>query len=138
MKKIKNVLFLLCSFFILVSCSSSSDSEDSDDPNATADLIIGNWKLTGYNTSSGTFQGVPTCFLLFQKYDANGAFTLTSDRCGDLGGFSGTWVKTSVANQYKVTQTDGTIDYATVTFTENNTKYYISSPNVDTQVFQKQ
>jgi hypothetical protein len=138
MKKIKSILFLVCSFFIFVSCSSSSDSEDPDDPNPTADLIIGNWKLIGYKDASGAFVSIQSCNLLFQKYEANAAFTLTSDRCGDLGGFSGTWVKTSVANQYKVTQTNGTVDYAIITFTDNNTKYNISSPNVDTEVFQKQ
>lgn len=135
MKKIKSILLLVCSFLILVSCSSSSKS---DDTNPTADLIIGNWKLTGYNTSSGSFVSVQPCVKVFQKYDANAACTLTADQCGTLGGFSGTWVKTSIANQYKVTQTDGTVDLVLIYFTDNNTKYYSPTPNGSQAVYQKQ
>jgi hypothetical protein len=136
MKKIKSILLLVCSFFILVSCSSSSDSEDSGDP--SADLIIGNWKLIGYNDASGAFVSGNPCIKVFFRYDANAAFTITADRCGELGGASGTWAKTSVANQYKFTESDGTVDYAIYTFTDNNTKF--SQPVFDgvANVFQKQ
>jgi len=135
MKNIKNILLVVCSFLILVSCSSSSNTEST---NPTADLIIGNWKLIGYTDASGVFQSVQDCINVFQKYDANGAFTLTADQCGTTGGFSGTWVKTAVANQYQVTQTNGTVDTAIIIFTENNTKYTSQSANGSTSVFQKQ
>ena len=134
MKKIKSILLLVCSFLILVSCSSSSNTEST---NPTADLIIGNWKLIGYNDASGAYQSVQDCIKVFQKYETNGAFTLTADQCGTTSGFSGTWVKTTVANQYQVTQTNGTVDTAIIIFTENNTKY-TSSANGSTSVFQKQ
>jgi PBP1b-binding outer membrane lipoprotein LpoB len=90
MKKIKSILFLVCSFLILVSCSSSSDSEDPDDPNPTADLIIGNWKLIGYKEPSGAITSVEPCIKVFNKFESNAAFMLTSDDCGDMVSFSGT------------------------------------------------
>jgi outer membrane biogenesis lipoprotein LolB len=135
MKNIKSILLVVCSFLILVSCSSSSNTEST---NPTADLIIGNWKLIGYNDASGAYQSVQDCIKVFQKYEINGAFTLTADQCGTTGGFSGTWVKTAVANQYQVTQTNGTVDTAIIIFTENNTKYTSQSANGSTSVFQKQ
>jgi outer membrane biogenesis lipoprotein LolB len=135
MKNIKSILLVVCSFLILVSCSSSSNTEST---NPTADLIIGNWKLIGYNDASGAYQSVQDCIKVFQKYETNGAFTLTADQCGTTGGFSGTWVKTAVANQYQVTQTNGTVDTAIIIFTENNTKYTSQSANGSTSVFQKQ
>jgi hypothetical protein len=135
MKKIKSILLLVCSFLILVSCSSSSKS---DDPDTTSDLIVGNWKLIGYNDASGSFVSGNPCIKVFHKYDANATFTVTVDNCGDLGGVSGTWAKTSVANQYKITESDGTVDYSILTFTENNTKF--SQPVFDgiANVYQKQ
>lgn len=135
MKKIKSILLLVCSFLILVSCSSSSNTEKT---NPTADLIIGNWKLIGYYNSSGAYQSVQDCIKVFQKYEANAAFTLTADQCGTTGGFSGTWAKTAVANQYQVTQTNGTVDSAIIIFTENNTKYSSQGPNGSEDVYQKQ
>jgi hypothetical protein len=136
MKKIKSILLLVCSFLIFVSCSSSSDSDDAVDP--SADLIIGNWKLVGYNDESGVYMSVNPCIKVFQKYDANAAFTLTGDRCGEMGSLSGTWAKTSVANQYKITETDGTVSYDIITFTDNNTKFSQPVFGGFVNVYQKQ
>lgn len=135
MKKIKSILLLVCFFLILVSCSTSSNTEST---NPTADLIIGNWKLIGYNDASGAYQSAQDCIKVYEKYEANGAFTLIADQCGNTGGFSGTWAKTAVANQYQVTQTNGTVDTAIITFMDNNTKY--STPVFDgiINIYQKQ
>ena len=143
MKKIKSMLLLACSFLILVSCSNNSDSEDADDPNdpnPSADLIVGNWKLIGYKEPSGAITSVEPCIKVYNKYESNSAFTLDVDNCGSIGGFTGTWAKTSVVNQYKVTQTDGTVDYAIIIFTDNNTRYYTEELNPDRNegVYQKQ
>jgi hypothetical protein len=143
MKKIKSMLLLACSFLILVSCTNSSDSEDPNDPNdpnPSADLIVGNWKLIGYKEPNGEITSVEPCVKVFYKFEANAALSVTVDDCGDLASLTGTWAKTSVANQYKFTATDGTVEYKKIFFTDNNTRFYTEELNPDRNggVYQKQ
>ena len=143
MKKIKSMLLLACSFLILVSCSNNSDSEDTDDPNdpnPSADLIVGNWKLIGYKEPNGAITSVEPCVEVFYNFRANAALSVTIDQCGDLESLTGTWVKTSVANEYKFTEADGTEEYNKIFFTDNNTRFYVEELNPDRNegVFQKQ
>lgn len=79
----KKSIFLLA--FVVLSAVSFSCSSDSGGSSTGGDVIVGNWKMTGYYFDGQVYTDeIDPCYDVFYKFNSNGKGKFTEKDCEDI------------------------------------------------------